>query len=120
MKSIGDQDPTEILRDRLVSAARTGVADERVPFGFEQRVMGQLAKELKPERWSELAQLWTRGLWRALIPAVSCLAIVAALQVHRRDLEVSIQVGLGATTEKEAVELVLLDVLDADLAEIDP
>ena len=63
---------------------------------------------------SEIGAMWTRGLWKALVPAVSCWIIVGVLQVHRRQVQAQGETRFGVAAEREAVEWVLLDTLEAD------
>lgn len=56
------------LQKKLVAAARSQPADERVPYAFEKRVMALIATRSGADRWAAL----TRGLWRA---AISCVVV---------------------------------------------
>lgn len=59
----------DILKQKLITAARRQTLDAEVPFAFEKRVMAHLADGSVPDGWV----LWSRALWRAAIP---CLLIV--------------------------------------------
>lgn len=63
----------ENLKQKLVAAARSQPPDDRVPFGFEQRVLAHLAGVIVPDVWI----LWSRALWRAAIPCVAILVFSA-------------------------------------------
>src|SRR5271168_1352552 len=60
------------LHKKLITAARTEVLDDRVPYAFEKRITALLASRVAPDNMA----LWVRGLWRA---AVSCVAITLLL-----------------------------------------
>jgi hypothetical protein len=59
----------EILKQKLMAAARRERPSDQVPFAFEKRLMARLAETGLPDGWI----LWSRALWRAAIP---CLLIV--------------------------------------------
>jgi hypothetical protein len=59
----------EHLKQKLVAAARANPPSDRVPYGFEKRVMAHLAGVGVTDGWI----LWSRALWRAAIP---CIVIV--------------------------------------------
>jgi hypothetical protein len=56
----------EHLKQKLVAAARANPPSDRVPYGFERRVMAHLASAGVADGW----MLWSRALWRAAIPCV--------------------------------------------------
>ena len=56
----------EHLKQKLIAAARANPPSDRVPYGFERRVMAHLAEAGVTDRWL----LWSRALWRAAIPCV--------------------------------------------------
>jgi hypothetical protein len=56
------------LQKKLITAAKTEVLDDRVPYAFEKRIGALLASRVAPQN----LDLWVRGLWRA---AVSCVAV---------------------------------------------
>jgi hypothetical protein len=57
------------LQNKVIAAARTMRADERVPYAFEKRVMTRLAQASHVDVLAD----WSTALWRA---AVSCVAVV--------------------------------------------
>ncbi len=59
---------TTELQKKLIAAARSMAADERVPYAFEKRIMARLDAVRPPDVWT----LWGNALWRA---AVSCVAV---------------------------------------------
>ena len=56
------------LQKKLMAAARSQPADDRVPYAFEKRVMAHIAARAVLDRWT----IWGNSLWRA---AVSCVAL---------------------------------------------
>ena len=59
----------ETLQHKLLAAARSAPADERVPFAYEKRIMARLANGAHVDLLGD----WSTALWRA---AISCVAIV--------------------------------------------
>lgn len=66
----------EFLRQKLIAAARTEAASDRVPYAFEKRIMNRLAGREVPDAWAA----WGASLWRAVAPcfAVMLLAGIGA------------------------------------------
>lgn len=62
----------ESLQKKLLAAARANPPADRVPLAFEQRVLAHL----KTRPAADLAALWARALWRAVIP---CVAVTVVL-----------------------------------------
>lgn len=60
------------LHTRLIAVAKAQAPDERVPLGFQQRVMARLQGRKVMDVWA----LWSTGLWRA---AASCVALAVLL-----------------------------------------
>jgi len=94
----------EILRQKLIAAARTHPPACEVPYGFERRVMAHLAEVGLPDAWI----LWSRALWRAAIP---CLLIVVfsglwSVRTSRTD----------ASNLSQQIENVVLSDLNQNLA----
>jgi capsule polysaccharide export protein KpsE/RkpR len=65
----------EQLRQKLLAAARASVADERVPYAFEKRILALLAAPSVPDLWA----LWSRALWRAAVPCVVVMLVFGAV-----------------------------------------
>ncbi len=59
----------ELLKQKLVAAARANPPSDQVPYGFERRFMARLVGAGVPDVWI----LWSRALWRTAIP---CMLIV--------------------------------------------
>jgi len=60
------------LKTELLAAARSTPPDERVPYGFEKRVMARLAAH---EALDGCA-LWARALWKAAAPCVTVMMLL--------------------------------------------
>jgi hypothetical protein len=56
------------LQKKLITAAKTEVLDDRVPYAFDKRVSALLASRVAPQNLN----LWVHGLWRS---AISCVAV---------------------------------------------
>jgi hypothetical protein len=83
----------ETLRQKLLAAARLDVPSDKVPFGFERRLMARLAGAGIPDAWI----LWSRALWRAAIP---CLLIVIASGLWSVRSDASAEADLAQQIEK--------------------
>lgn len=62
------------LQKKLITAARAGAPDDRVPYAFEKRIMARLGSHTLTDHWA----LWTRGLWRAAVPCVAVAVLLGA------------------------------------------
>ncbi len=62
------------LESKLVAAARMTPPNDRVPCGFEKRVLARLRSSPALDLWS----LWARALWRAAAPCVAIALLLAA------------------------------------------
>jgi hypothetical protein len=62
------------LHRKLIAAARTTPADDRVPYAFEKRIMAQLAGRSALDPWGQ----WGRALSRG---ALCCVGVVFLLSV---------------------------------------
>ena len=62
----------ELLKDRLVDAARNAQESDHVPYAFEKRIMGQISDLSRADPMS----LWGRALMRS---AAVCFAFALAL-----------------------------------------
>ncbi len=64
----------EALAQKLIRAARNQPLSEEVPYLFEQRVMARIrAGRSTVDPWL----VWAQGLWRAALPCLALLALVA-------------------------------------------
>ena len=61
------------LQQKLLAAARAHPPADRVPYAFEKRIHAHLAA-LPP---ADLAALWSRALWRAVVPCVAITLLLA-------------------------------------------
>lgn len=64
----------EHLQQKLIAAARIAPPDDRVPYAFEQRILARLAE--RPV--VDAATLWAQALWRAAVPCVAVMLLLAA------------------------------------------
>lgn len=62
------------LQTLLLTAARAEPPDERVPYAFGQRVMARLTAAPA----ADALALWARALWRAALPCVAVVCLLAA------------------------------------------
>ena len=61
------------LQKKLLVAARAKPPGDHVPYAFEKRIRAQLSA-LPPV---DLAALWARALWRAAVPCVAIMLLLA-------------------------------------------
>jgi hypothetical protein len=62
------------LQRKLIAAARSKPADDRVPLAFAKRIMARLSARPVPDEWA----LWARALWRAAAPCVAIMLLLSA------------------------------------------
>jgi hypothetical protein len=62
------------LESKLFAAARSSPLDDRVPYGFERRVLARIRGSALLDPWA----VWSRALWRATAPCVSIMLFLAA------------------------------------------
>lgn len=96
----------EQLKRKLVAAARAHPPSDRVPYGFEKRVMARLLEVGVPDVWI----LWSQALWRAAIPCVLIL-IFCGLWTARTT-------QAGATDLSQQIENTVLGELNHNLASV--
>src|SRR5579864_3308139 len=58
----------EMMREKLIAAARKTPRCEEVPYAFSKRIMARIGRATPLSGWA----LWARPLWSA---AASCMAI---------------------------------------------
>ncbi len=88
----------ELIRQKLLVAARSAAPSDRVPYAFEKRVMASLAGRV-PDVWAA----WGALLWRAVVP---CFAVMILAGVGSTALSPGTE-DLGA--QLDAVLLADLD-----------
>jgi hypothetical protein len=96
----------EQLKRKLIAAARANPADDRVPYGFERRLMARLLAASLPDAWV----LWSRALWRAAIPCV-LIVIFSGLWAARTS-------QAGAVDLSQQIENTVLSELNHNLASV--
>ena len=62
------------LQTKLLAAARADQPSDRVPYGFEKRILARLKESSGLDAWA----YWGQMLWRATAP---CAAVMIALSV---------------------------------------
>src|SRR5687767_7893142 len=85
----------EQFRQKLIAAARAQPLSDVVPYGFEKRIMAQLAAgEAVRDPWA----VWGAALWRAAMPCVALMCAVTIWAVMDGGLESS-RTSLAADLE---------------------
>jgi hypothetical protein len=62
----------EKLQKNLFAAARANRPSDRVPYGFEQRIMARLKQRPILDHWA----FWARALWCAAAPCVALMLLL--------------------------------------------
>lgn len=62
----------ELIRLRLLAAARRDAVSDAVPYAFEKRIMSRLAGRTVPDVWAA----WAVSLWRAVAPCFAIMLMV--------------------------------------------
>ena len=65
------------LYRKVIAAARGQAPDQRVPYGFEQRITARLKGCAILDEWA----LWARVLWRAAVPSIAVMLLLIAWSV---------------------------------------
>src|SRR5215813_3670167 len=61
------------LQEKLIRVARANPPSDRVPYGFEGRVMAALKRHPVLDHWA----FWGQALWRATAPCVAIVILIA-------------------------------------------
>ena len=61
------------LQRKLIKVARANPPSDRVPYGFEGRVMAALQRHPVLDQWA----FWAQALWRATAPCIAVLVLIA-------------------------------------------
>ncbi len=99
----------EELRCRLIAAARAARVDERVPYGFEKRIMARLKRQAPFDIWGA----WARALWRATAPCVAVALLFGAWSLFSASTN-SPGPGNGGFDVAQEFENTLLAAADQD------
>ena len=59
----------------MLAKTREMPADDRVPYAFEKRIMAHIKEA--PEASANLWELWGHSLWRAVVPCLAVMVLVA-------------------------------------------
>ncbi len=121
MKPTGNRNRVGSLQGTLLAAARLKPEDPSVPDGFEHSVMRRLRSStsgIDPKL--RMVEIWTLGLWQALVPAMGCLGLVGVLLARGHGAQEDARTMKGGAVDPEAAEWVLLDVLEAEGADLEP
>jgi hypothetical protein len=87
---------TDKLKQKLIAAARTAPADDRVPYAFEKRVMAHIRSQPAPDA----AALWARALWRAAVPCVAVTLLLGALSFVPAESDTAMTTDLSDNYEQ--------------------
>jgi hypothetical protein len=90
----------ELLRQKLLRAARITRTSEAIPYAFEKRVMARLGGRGMPDAWAT----WSALLWRAVAPCSVLLLLVVGIS--------SLVVGSGPGDLGDELDAVLIADLD--------
>lgn len=71
------------VQQKLLEAARTEPADERVPYAFENRIMTHIRALGAPVRQELWAQLWWRAALVSMIASLSLSVFCTAIAKHQ-------------------------------------
>ena len=65
----------DAILDEMLAKTREMPADDRVPYAFEKRIMAHIKET--PEPTANLWELWGHSLWRAVVPCLAVMILVA-------------------------------------------
>jgi hypothetical protein len=63
------------ILDEMLAKTREIPADDRVPYAFEKRIMAHIKEA--PAAAANLWELWGLSLWRAVVPCLAVMVLVA-------------------------------------------
>jgi hypothetical protein len=63
------------ILDRMLAKTRKIPPDDRVPYAFEKRIMAHIKEA--PVAGANLWELWGLSLWRAVVPCLAVMVLVA-------------------------------------------
>ena len=63
------------ILDRMLAKTREIPPDDRVPYAFEKRIMAHIKEA--PATAANLWELWGLSLWRAVVPCLAVMVLVA-------------------------------------------
>ncbi len=63
------------ILDEMLAKTRESPADDRVPYAFEKRIMAHIKEA--PAAATNLWELWGHSLWRAVVPCLAVMVLVA-------------------------------------------
>ena len=63
------------ILDEMLEKTRGIPADDRVPYAFEKRIMAHIKEA--PEPAANPWELWGHSLWRAVVPCLAVMILVA-------------------------------------------
>ncbi|MDP7012234.1 MAG: hypothetical protein QF685_12740 [Verrucomicrobiota bacterium] len=65
----------DTILDEMLAKTREMPADDRVPYAFEKRIMAHIKET--PEPATNPWELWGHSLWRAVVPCLAVMVLVA-------------------------------------------
>ena len=65
----------DAILDKMLAKTREMPADDRVPYAFEKRIMVHIKEA--PEASANLWELLGHSLWRAVVPCLAVMVLVA-------------------------------------------
>ena len=63
------------ILDEMLAKTREMPADNQVPYAFEKRIMAHIKEA--PKAAANLWELWGHSLWRAVVPCLAVMVLVA-------------------------------------------
>ena len=112
----------DTILDAMLAKTRKMPADDRVPYAFEKRIMAHIKET--PESSANLWELWGHSLWRAVVPCLAVMVLVAVwIKAPGKTTETS-GPKAGAPTvatidspAKEDLESIVMFAIDPQLGE---
>ena len=62
------------LQRKMIKVARAYPPTDRVPYGFERRIMDRLKDHPVLDQWA----FWAQALWRATAPCIAVVLLITA------------------------------------------
>jgi hypothetical protein len=96
------------IQHKLIAAARAHPPSERVPYGFEQRIMARVKALQMPDEWAQ----WARALWNAAAPCVAIMILMSAWSLFAPATPPASSAPPASADLTQALERTLLAAVD--------
>jgi hypothetical protein len=98
----------DTILDEMLAQTREMPADDRMPYAFEKRIMAHIKEA--PATAANLWELWGLSLWRAVVPCLAVMVLVAVWM--KAPGETAGIVHVEPPVEEESLESIVMFAID--------